>query len=189
VGEAERDDETMHTLTLIKRAQGGELPALERLFARYYTRVGHLVRRRLGNRRYEIRSHADFMDWLGAIVENRIRNADKYARREKRDREREVALEHVRKSFSEGSLVIEPSAGLLPQLERMLKAEEKRLLWEVLEELPPEHRTVIVLRHFDKASWDEVAQALGKPSADAARMLYSRAKVQLKKRLEERLAD
>lgn len=212
VADAERDAETVHTLTLIRRAQGGELGALERLFARYYVRVGHLVRRRLGGElrahfesadllqealleafrdfdRYEIRRNADFMDWLAAIIENRIRAANQYIHREKRDRRREVALDHIRKSVSNGSLVLEPSAGLVPHSQRLMKEEEKLLLWEVLEGLPEEYRRVIVMRHFDKLRWDEVAEALGRASPDAARMLYARAKGELKKRLSQRLGD
>jgi len=205
--ETARDPETVDSIHLIREAQGGEHAALNRLFERYYARVRAVVRRRLGPAlrrdfesgdllhealiqafrsfdRYELRSHAEFLDWLAGIVEHRIRAAHEYVGRDKRDRDCEVALEQIRESVASGRLVLEPSLG---GVDRAIRDEERQLVWDALEELPAHYRQAVVLRHFHRASWEQVAEATGRRSADAARMLYVRARRDLEKRVAGRL--
>ena len=184
------------------------MEAYERLFQRYYARVSAVVRRRLGDRlrlglesgdiiqdsmiqafrgleNYTVKDNAAFIDWMAGIVENRIRAANKHMHAAKRDRAHEVALDHIRTAVSSGTLVLEPSAGLLSPSKEVARNEEGRRMWAALEELKDRYRRVIVLRHFEGASWEVVSETLECPSPDAARMLYARATVELKKSLED----
>lgn len=203
-----KDLELQDTMELINQAREGRMEAYERLFQRYYARVRAVVHRRVGDRirldfesgdilqdamiqaflsldRYEVQDNAAFIDWMGGIVENRIRAANRHVHAAKRDRAHEVAFEHIRTAVSSGSLRLEPSAGLLSPSGEAARKEEGRQMWAALEQLRDRYRRVIVLRHFEDASWDAVAESLDCPSPDAARMLYARATVELKKRLEE----
>ena len=82
-------------------------------------------------------------------------------------------------------LVLKPSGGLLSPSKEVARGEEGRRMWAALEGLKDRYRRVIVLRHFEGASWEMVAETLECPSTDAARMLYARATVVLKKSLED----
>ena len=70
------------------------------------------------------------------------------------------------------------ATGASPSME-VAGREEKERFEECLELLPEDYREVILLRDFAGAPWEEVAQALGKPSAGAARMLHARAMAEL----------
>jgi RNA polymerase sigma factor (sigma-70 family) len=119
------DSETK-SVELVRRAQGGELPALNRLFERYYDRVRKIVRMRLGPNlgkyvetedilqetfiaavhsfdRFEVRDDAGLILWLSKIAEHQIQNAAAYHGAQKRDRRREVALRHVQDSVASWS--------------------------------------------------------------------------------------
>jgi len=190
------------SLDLVRRAKEGDLDAFDRLFARYYDRVRRIVRLRLGRHlqpavetedilqetfvaavrafdHFEVREEARLIDWLGKIAENRIRAAARHARAEKRDRRREQAIDHIRTSLSSGCLVIQPAASVtLPDVKAM-RDEEVGILEECIAELKDEYREVIVLRDYEGASWELVAELMQSPSANASRMLHARALVAL----------
>jgi len=202
----DRDSRTVESLDLVRRAQNGELPALDRLFERYYPRVRKIVRLRLagslgphldaddvlhealvrairGFDHFEVRDNASLTDWLARIVENCIRELARAGRTLKRDRAREQALEHVRASISSGSLCFEPAAEApLPDEDAGAREESERLE-AALAELPEHYREAIIARHYVGASWEQAAEMLGRPSPDAARMLYGKALLELRKRV------
>src|SRR6185436_18440399 len=106
------DDLTL-TLDLLRRAQQGERPALERLLERYYERVRRIVRLRLGPSlrrrlesgdilqetflaavrnfaRFELRDEGSFINWLAVLAENQIRDAADHHGAQKRAMLRQV---------------------------------------------------------------------------------------------------
>jgi RNA polymerase sigma-70 factor, ECF subfamily len=187
------------TLDLLKRAQGGEREALQRLMERYYQRVLRIVRLRLGRslrnrlesgdilqetfiaavrnfRRFEVRDEASFIHWLATLAENQIRDAADRHGAQKRDLQRDVPLEFTDRS---GPVGLEPAdAGLSPHDEAE-KAEAIARIESAIGQLSPESRELIILRHYAGASWDTIAEQTGRPSPDAARMAHAKAMVQL----------
>lgn len=197
------------TLALVRSAQGGDRTAFEALFERYYPRVRCIVRARMGPelRRimeaddvlqnsmieairgfesYHVRDNAGFVHWLAGIVENRIRAACRDSRRGKRDRRREVALDHIMQCLSTGSLSFEPAESEPLPVEKVGNREQEEIVTQCLHELKESHREVILLRCYAGASWQETADLMGSASADAARVLYYRATRALKRAFERR---
>ncbi len=93
MSEQRPDQQTEESIELVRRAQGGELEALDRLFERYYQRVHAIVRIRLGDElrrnlesgdvlhealieairsfhQFDARDEASLIHWLAKIVEN-----------------------------------------------------------------------------------------------------------------------
>lgn len=179
------------SIRLLERAKDADREALEKLFGRVAGKLLALIRLRLGpelRRRVESRDvlqevmlkacgridqlrgddTSSFMGWLARIAENEIRDLGAFHRRGRRDVRRGVALEDHRAT----------AGGLAAQLRsassRLVLAEEASRLERALEEMSEEHREVIVLRRLEELSYPEIGERLGK-SADACRMLFSRA--------------
>lgn len=195
------------SVTLVRQAQAGELDAFERLFERHYGRVKRVVQLRIGAElrasyesddvlhealiqairdfdRYEIREDAGLIDWLAGIVEHRVRALIRHGRAAKRDRDAEVALDHIRSSISTGTLRIDLEADVPLPDDEAEQNEQVSILSRCLEELAPRHRQVILLRLYESASWEEVAGKIGSASPDAARMLYAKARVELAQKVK-----
>lgn len=197
------------SVELVRAAQAGRLPAFERLFELYYTRVKGVVRRRIGPElrracdsddvlhetmieairsfdRYEMRDDAALLDWFAGIVENRVRALVRHGRAAKRDRAAEVALDHIRSTISAGTLQLQlEDEGPKPD-EAYTEREEIELLGNCLDELEERHRKIILLRVYESASWQSVADTMEIPSPDAARMLYAKARIELSKLVSRR---
>lgn len=202
-----QEDETVESLALIRNAQAGDLKAYERLFERYYSDIQRKARQRLGAGlrrevdscdvvneamieairsfdRFEVRSKPAFLAWLYRIVENRIRNIKQRVNAIKRDRGLEVALDHIQDAVSTGRLVLEPVDERSPPDEQAIEREEAALVRKCLEQLDERQRSVILLRESEQLSWEEVARQINGSSPNAARMLFVRAKIALKRALE-----
>ncbi len=195
------------TIELVRRAQAGNSDALNALFQRYYPRVQQIVRIRLGRRlrskmdsgdimqetflsamksfdRYEVRTEARFLNWLCTIAEHQIGDAVDRVTAQKRNVDREVALERPTDS---GHVGIDPVAsGLIPP-DLISKAEERAVLVDALASLPENYRELILLRDYMGMSWDEISEEIESPSADAARMRHGSALVKLAKEVKRQL--
>ena len=192
----------IRSIQLVRQAQQGDLEALNRLFARYYERVRSIVRIRLGPmlrgvlesgdilqetfigavrgfERFELRDEASLINWLCKIAENQIRGAGRQATAQKRRRDLEQGLSHVQSSIASGRLRPEPVADLPPPIEMLVQDEQVRLLESCMQQLKDEYREVILQRNYAGASWEAVARLMQRPSANAARMLHSRAMIEL----------
>jgi RNA polymerase sigma-70 factor, ECF subfamily len=174
------------TFDLVERAKAGDRESLDRLFARYLPSLrrwasGRLPRwsrdlmdtddlvqetvvravKRLD--RFESRHEGALQAYLRQAVVNRIRDE---IRRTKRS---PVATELDENATDHGASPLEVAIGT-EALERYEGA---------LARLRPEEREAIVARVELDGSYQRVAEALGKPSADAARMAVSRALLRL----------
>lgn len=201
--------ELVDSIQLVQAAQHGDMRAYERLFGRYYLRVLRQVRSRLGPglRRelesqdvaqeamveairdfdgFEIESRAGLIKLFAAIVENRLRTNAKRQHAEKRDRHREVALRTVRDALQSGSLHLEPADDAPEPPELAELAEKQTLLESSLKALDERSRRLVVLRDYEERSWEEIALAVGAPSANAARMMHARVLIQLKQEMDRR---
>lgn len=182
--------EERNTSDMVSDAQGGDREALEALFERCYPDVLQAVRFKLGR---AIRGRLDSLDltqsvyadayrdlgqfagkgsfrgWLLRIVENKIRDRVAFHKARKRDMGRDVAIgDEPGVAHSDDT----PSKILLAD-------EARERLEAAMDELSPEHREVIVHRHYLDLSWREVGERM-KRSEAAAKMLFQRAIARLK---------
>jgi RNA polymerase sigma-70 factor (ECF subfamily) len=187
-------EKTQHLVAL---AKDGDKSALSQLCAVYGSRVLWLVRIRMGKELrtklesmdlvqdvlvcalrdlgdFTYKNEGDFVRWLAKIAENRLRdNLDKL-HADKRDIRREVRLNTHRSTLEESfAAALEPIDATTPSA-IISKREEFDKLAKAIDTLKPEYREVIVLTKIEGLSYKEIGHKLGK-SADAARMLFSRA--------------
>jgi RNA polymerase sigma-70 factor (ECF subfamily) len=127
-------------------------------------------------------SEAEFVEWLRKILATRLANQ---VRRFYGARRRDVRLERqldaeLRKSSRSiaGALVKTHST----PSEKAARREQAVLLAEALQQLPPDHREVIVLHHLQGLTLPEVAQRMGR-SAGSVEKLWMRALAQLRRAL------
>lgn len=179
---------------LVRRIQRGDREAGEQLCRRYGPRVTLLVRNSLGHRLHAkletedlvqssfvkvfellpdltFRDEASFVNWLSAIVENKIRSAARHwaARKRAADREVPLALEGI------------ASPGLSPS-KVAGQREDCRALFLAIERLPEPTRRIIVERMILGLPWETIEAAHGTP-LPALQMRLSRAKRKLAREL------
>ena len=70
----------------------------------------------------------------------------------------------------------------------MLQREDRGLLRQAIEQLPPEFREAIVLRELEGLSYKEIAEIAGIPLGTVMSRL-ARAREQLQERLSHRLSE
>jgi len=122
-------------------------------------------------------SMGEFVVWLRRIVVNNIlRVVEQHVLAEKRDVRREVSLEEIGRRLEQSTVRLETL--LAEQAETpsgcAARREDEILLADTLARLPADYRDVIVLRHIEGLSFEEVAQRMDR-SAGAVRMLWLRA--------------
>jgi RNA polymerase sigma-70 factor (ECF subfamily) len=202
------DAEAVDSLQLVRRAQDGDAEALERVFARYYDRVQAIVERRLGPEmrkhlevddilqetmvhaiqgfeRFELRTGPELLGWFAQLVENRIRASHKHLFAPKRDHCLERHLQSP-PDDSSNAATFQPAADETGPEDVAERNEELDLVEGCLKELDPRFRQILLLRHADDATWETIARVLEKPSPDAARMTYARAKIELLRQIRRR---
>lgn len=205
-------DDLTRSFELVRHAQAGDRDALNRLFARYYERVRRIVRVRLGRRLrevvdsgdilqetfaaavrsfdgFELREEAGLIQWLAKLAERQILAAADYHLAQKRDQRRNVPLAPAGTEGEEDGFTIAWKDDATRPLERLVSVEQSALIDDCLDLLSADYRELIVLRNFAGASWEEVAEATGRPSPAAARMMHARALVELGKLARERGLD
>ena len=178
-------------------AKNGDRSALDRLCNIYGPRVLWLVRLRMGRelrsklesvdlvqdvlvsalndlRGFTYKNQGDLVRWLARITENRLRdNLDKL-HADKRDIRREVRLNTHRSTLEDSfAAAMEPVDATTPSA-IVAKREDFDRLARAIDALKPEYRQVIVLTKIEGLAYRDIGDKLGK-SADAVRMLFSRA--------------
>jgi RNA polymerase sigma-70 factor (ECF subfamily) len=180
------------TATLLDRAKAGDREALEELFARHVPRLRKWATGRMPRwardiadttdlihdtvldtlralDRFEHRGDGALQAYLRQAVVNRIRN-------ELRKRAARGAPETVDSSLSDG--------GTSP-LERVISNQTLERYEAALAELRPEEREAVISRLELGLSYAQIAEALGKPSANAARMTVVRALARVADQMRE----
>jgi RNA polymerase sigma-70 factor (ECF subfamily) len=174
------------TLALLTAARGGDAGALDRLFGRYVPSLQRWARGRLpvwardisdthdlvqetvvqvfqkldG---FEYRGEGALLAYLRQALMNRLRNEIRRARSRPAGAELDSGIE---------------DRGASPA-DQAIGREAVEQYEAALARLRPEDRELIVARMELDMSYQEVADALGKPSVDAARMAVARALVRL----------
>ena len=189
--EETRGAEGPPTIELLRRAKAGDETAVARLLERYRPRLRRWASGRLPRYARELldtddliqetfmrtasrlesfdpRGEGAFAAYLRQALRHRI--ADELRRLERRPAH--VALEQDR-----------AAAGASP-LEQAIGREAVESYERALERLDAPEREAIVLRIELGLSWAEIAEALGKPSPDAARVAVNRSLVRLAQEMD-----
>ena len=174
------------TVDLVERAKSGDPEAINRLFARFLPALRRWASGRLP------RWSRDLMDTDDLVQETVIRAVKRIDQFEPRHEGalqaylRQAVVNRIRDEVRRAHRA--PAAATLDEeqrdraaspLEIAIGREAVDRYEAALAHLRPEEREAIVARIEMECSYQEVADALGKPSADAARMTVSRALLRL----------
>ncbi len=194
------------TWDLVKKAQGGDSDSMNRLFARYYERVRHNVRARIGRKlreeletadilqpafakafqnfdRFEMRDERSLLHWLAEYAHGQVHDAADHANAQKR----RAPKPPLRLDESYDGLMRTELPGKEPSpSECAVRQEGQAAVEACLDELPDHYRRVIVLRDYDGLEWLEIARVMEKNTDSAVRELYRRALQELSHRLQQR---
>jgi RNA polymerase sigma-70 factor (ECF subfamily) len=172
------------SLELLRRAHGGDRAALVRLCERYHMAFRCWAEGRMP---HSVRGKLETEDLLRETLFGALAQVEVQREGELWDHLRRELLQRIRDEIGRqpqpgapGPAILDAEAlsSACPQEEVVGRAELQR--YEVaLARLPPEERQAIVTRIEMGCGYEQVAEALGKPSAGAARMAVCRALVHL----------
>jgi len=163
---------------LFRLVKAGDKDAFEVLVERYKKKAYYLALQLVGDpaeakdisqeafvRVYRHRKRFDesklFFSWFYTILSNLSRNYHKKSK-VRSDYRKTVQDEHK----SDGG-----NRSLSPDV--ILEADETReMVWAAIEKLSFEHREIIVLRHFEDLSYEDIAKAIGIPLGSVMSRLY-----------------
>jgi RNA polymerase sigma-70 factor, ECF subfamily len=197
---------TTITLTLLRRIKTGDRGALDPLFRRYMSRLRGVVR---GHLRNDLRWKVESMDivqdcftsaldhvekfeprpgsllsWFSVLARNRLHNLRDHFRAKKRDLRLEIPIDRPREPETEDSPQEIPGMDKTPS-QILTGREDLSRLKDALDALDPEQRRIVALRKLQRLGFQEIGRRTGK-TADAARMVFSRAMIKLSAALRER---
>jgi RNA polymerase sigma factor (sigma-70 family) len=175
------------SLALLNRARQGERAALDELFARYVPFLRRLARGRIPR---WMRSGIDTADLVQDTLLHAFRRVNQfeprgngamraYLRQALHNRIQNVRRDAMRRPVAASLDDVEDLVDSSSPLEELLSADERAGYLSALDALRPEDRAAIVGRFELGYSFEQLSAALGKPSADAARMAVRRAIVRL----------
>lgn len=124
-------------------------------------------------------SEGELLAWLRRLLLNNLANfTRRYRDTAKRAVEREVALDGGSSSFNPGIAADTPTPS-----GQIIEAEQTKAVLQALERLPPDYRQVLLLRHQEERSFEEIAEVMGR-SANAVHKLWARAVERMQQELE-----
>jgi RNA polymerase sigma-70 factor, ECF subfamily len=117
-------------------------------------------------------TEAEWLAWLRHILLHNLANCQRRFRETgKRQVSRERPLDDRNSRFDPQEVLAADSSS---PSQRAIKDEEAMALQRALDQLPEHYRQVILLRHREQCSFDEIGRRMNR-SADAARMVWWRA--------------
>ena len=179
-------DDLDSTFQLIRRAQGGDEEALERLFARHLKPLQRWASGRLPKWARDLADTEDLVQEtllqtfkrIGEFEPRRVGALQAYLRQAVLNRLRDELRRKARQPNVTDLDGLEDVSARSP-LEQAIGREAVEDYEEALGRLRPEEREAIIARIEIGYTYDELADALGKPSADAARKTARRALLRL----------
>ncbi|MBR5709526.1 MAG: sigma-70 family RNA polymerase sigma factor [Thermoguttaceae bacterium] len=118
---------------------------------------------------------------LRTIALQTIVDKERYYGADKRDINKEV---YNNNDESKDDLFVILASAITSPSQKFLRSELVNLVRKVLNEMSPEDRDIIILRHFEQMEYDECA-AIMNVTLDAAKMRYSRALKRFKELFEK----
>jgi RNA polymerase sigma-70 factor (subfamily 1) len=199
------------TIALLERHKAGDPDALDVLLQRYYPHVVRIVGVRM---RSQTKARVDIADLVQQTMERAIRSLEHYEQQEdarwinwlaciaervvlSNYRDQLAACRDLRRESAKvgqgdttnGLPYVNPTADVDSPSVVVSRQEHHEMLDECLAELEEDQREVILMRDFAGASWEYVAAELKRPSSDAARKFYDRARSALKEKLRLVMGD
>lgn len=180
----DRDHET--SVDLLARARSGDREALDRLCQRHRPALRRWARGRLPRWARELVDTDDIVQdtllqtvrRLEAFEPRHDGALQAYLRQALQNRIREE-IRRTRRRPEHGELVGDPKAEAPSPLEQTVGKENLERYDAALARIRPEDRELIVLRIEMDWSYEQIAEVLGKPSPNAARMAVTRALLRL----------
>ena len=174
------------TFTLIERARRGDQEAVERLFARHLAPLQRWVRGRLPAWARDLADTDDLVQDTLLQTFKRIDNFEHrgvgalqaYLRQAVMNRVRDELRRRARAPALTELNGLEVGAAGSP-LEEAIGQEAIESYERALQRLKPDEREAIIARVEMGCTYEELAEVLGKPTADAARKAAQRALVRL----------
>jgi RNA polymerase sigma factor (sigma-70 family) len=174
------------TFSLLERARAGDSEALERLFARHRKPLERWASGRLPNWARDISDTEDLVQEtllqtfkrIGDFEPRRVGALQAYLRQAVLNRIREELRKKGRRPNATDLDDIEVESAESP-LEQAIGREAVERYEEALARLKAEEREAIIARVEMGYTYEELAEALGKPTPDAARKAAQRALVRL----------
>jgi RNA polymerase sigma-70 factor (ECF subfamily) len=177
-------------LALVQRSCAGDQDAFAILVQQHQRRIYVVALRLLNNEDeaaeavqeaflaawqglHTFRGEARFSTWLYRIVYHACLRVLEQRRRDTRDRDAAALQMQERARLDDGQEV----QTILTDRER------QRTIQEAIQELPGKYRAVLILRHLQELTYEEIAQALGLPIGTIKTHLF-RARSLLKERLQ-----
>jgi RNA polymerase sigma factor (sigma-70 family) len=167
----ERELSALSSLALLRRAQRGESDALDELFARYVPFLRRLAHGRMPR---WARASAETADLVQDTLLQVFRRIDHFE-----PRGNGAMRAYLRQALHNRILNVRRDATRRPMAASLDDHEDRARYLRALDELRPEERDAIVGRIELGYSYEQLSVVLGKPSADAARMVVRRAVVRL----------
>ena len=174
------------TFALLERARGGDADALDRLFARHVKPLQRWISGRLPRWARDMADTDDLVQdtllqtfkRIGSFEPRRVGALQAYLRQAVLNRVRD---ELRRKGRRPDATDLEglAAAGESSPLEEAIGREAVENYERALQRLRPEEREAIIARVELGCSYEDLAEALGKPSVDAARKAAQRALLRL----------
>ena len=196
--EERREQSRAEDKDLIRDALAGNQDAYKRLMRKYRNAIYHLIVRMIGftpeaedltqeafikafNSLASFNDEFSFSTWLYKIATN---NAIDHLRK------RKVKLVSIDKPLpnSDGEQHFEiPDTSYVPD-QNILRAQQTRTIETAIENLPDKYRVVIVMRHQQEKSYEEIAEELGLPLGTVKAHIF-RARELLYRSLKGRVGD
>lgn len=184
--EAPRSDEAESTFHLLERARVGDQQALERLFARHLKPLQRWARGRLPKWARDLADTDDLVQdtlvqtfkRIGEFEPRRVGALQAYLRQAVLNRIRNELRRKGREPHATDFDGIEIESAESP-LEQAIGREAVERYEAALRRLTADEREAIIARVEMGYSYEELAEALGKPTPDAARKAARRALVRL----------
>lgn len=185
-GSEQLDTDELSSVELVRRARTGDHRALDRLFARYLPILRRWAAGRLPGWARDV---LDTDDMIQETLIKTLRNVETfvprhdgalaaYLRQALTNRIRDEVRNAARRPRTEEIAPDLADGGTSP-LETAIGSEALRRYEQALGRLSEENRELVLARVELGLSYEEVARATNKPTADAARMAVSRALVRL----------
>jgi RNA polymerase sigma-70 factor (ECF subfamily) len=126
---------------------------------------------------------AEFSAWLRQILAHVLAHEiRRYSGTQKRDLGREVSMDQTLNETAQRLGEILPATGTSPT-QAVVRHERQLQLAQALERLPEDYREVIVLRHMEGLSHEQIAARMNR-NPGAVRMLWVRALARLRTEIE-----
>ena len=179
------------TATVLRQVREGAPGARDRLARRYLPVLQRWARGRLPA---AARSHVDTDDLVQLTLLRALEKVNEFEPRHPgaflaylRKILQNKVLDELRRQSRKPELASLPPEILQPHpsaLERLIGKERLESYERALAALSPEQQEAVILRIECGCSWQEVAESLGNPSANAARMVVTRALVKLAEQMD-----